>query len=244
MFSRKFKTADGKTHEAHGPTMWSEFLTEHWVRLIKGWTNQDDLTQMLSVLYNVDYDTLYYAPDKLVNPIVDAAHFILSEQLELKTRPVKDYITMGGRDYLVPRNVGSMAFGKMVQAKALLAKSFEENVAMWAAMFLVPREERFSMDRARELEQLVLQQPIEQIYPISFFFVSGLMNRGTALTPVSNLIPRKPKTIVIKLGRLQELTSWPLSLTSKLSVDTVAYSKPWTPTTSTDSKPLTLSLTS
>lgn len=173
MFSGRFKTASGQVQEMSGPTDWSEMTVGTFERLCTEWKDREDLTKMMSIMYDINYDILLTASDKLVNPLAQAIKFFVMEEMpEYRVALVPKELC----GIKVPDRIESQAFGKAIMLKTMITKPFEENISLLVAIYLT--EGKFSMDKARHLQVQIKKQPLHLVYPLAFFCSSTLTLPG------------------------------------------------------------------
>jgi len=215
MFKGSFTTADGVVHRMHGPTKWTEMSTRTYMRLMNEWTDRDDLTRMLAIVYNIDYDILNKSNPLLMKPLARACRFLVTDTMDLKSLPKPSTINIGAQKIDVPVKIGTEAFGKAIILKSMIGKTFEENIAKLAAIWLTPIP--FSMTAARKLEEQIMELPITDVYPISFFCVSTLTLPGSVLMKGLLLLRASGKRIGNTLVDLRtQVNSTPTSTLSAL----------------------------
>jgi hypothetical protein len=177
-FKTTVKVKSGKKLILEGPVSWDETTTELFENIHAGWKDKEDLVQLFAIMYcKGDRELLSNAPASLIDEVVKAARYMVMDEFDWSSVPMPTKLL--GKD--VPKEIGSHAFGKAIQARSILTKGFETNISALAAIYIEDRSP-FSMKNARELQQQIKKLPIKEVHPISFFYLSKLESSGSLLT--------------------------------------------------------------
>jgi len=174
------------------PERWKDVTVSQYQKIVQLQT--PDLISVFSILCNEEYNTL----SNIVNPelertLFDCVRFI-SEQ-PFKATKVPKMITIEGKELNVPTRIGGLSIGQSIHVRQKLetCKVYEECISLAVACYLQPRYNRgeFDYEKALELENIILEMPITEIYPIGFFLLKPLTNSGSSiLSDLSHTLAR------------------------------------------------------
>lgn len=95
----------------------------------------------------------------------------------------------------VPKKIGRLSIGQAIQARRSLEglNDLRSGISIITAIYLQPLIDNGKYDhlRAIEIERTILKMPITKIFPIGFFLLRKLNQRGNWFTNVLNLLKRK-----------------------------------------------------
>jgi hypothetical protein len=187
MFSATVIHNDKSKTRIIGPTCWAEMTARIYQRIVNEWKDKNDYLHLMSIVYNVSAEVLAQQHVKLYDEMITAISFLFSEPIDLKLIPVPDAITIAGKVIKIKATVGNRSFGQAIQARIALdrVKGIEEGcLAACVAIYMQPAydgETKFSNERAKAIEDLVLDLPIKTVFPIGFFFLRKSNNVGRSL---------------------------------------------------------------
>lgn len=196
------------------PTRWADCSLRVFQRIIKEWEPDLPLEHrsrvlLFSILTGTSYEfvmaTRDYGPDSIIQVVTAFAY-----EEGLPEGPIPDIYQIGERFVEISKDMGAMTIGQNIQARQAMGTTKDARAAMSlvTAIYiqrhydsrlvndhLIPAE--FSLKRAKEIEPLILDLPITQIYPVGFFLLSRLANSG--MTFLLNYLPRQLKRMQSRL---------------------------------------------
>jgi hypothetical protein len=160
------------------PQSWSEVTVDQYQKIVQ----TTDLITVFSILCDKDYKTL----SNRVNPdleriLFDCVRFVSEQAFKASKAP--KVLTIDGKELIVPKRIGGLSIGQSIHVRQKLegCKVYEEVISLAVACYLQPLYDRseFDLDKALELEQVILKMPITEIYPIGFFLLKPLTRTGS-----------------------------------------------------------------
>lgn len=180
------------------PAGWHEVTTDT-AQKIAQWTG--DKIELFNILTGTNYAKVK-ADTSLGSVFFDAINFIYFPS-PVANAPLPKVLQIDrGHIIEIPKGVGKLTIGQSIavrerleQVEARIAKSLEANpnkfcfkenfiydeaISFAVAVYLQPFYDKadFDLDRAKNLEQFILQMPITEIYPVGFFLLTQQLKRG------------------------------------------------------------------
>lgn len=151
-----------------------------------------DFFKLFSILTETDYAGITQTPENEVS-IWNAVGWYVTQPFRFSTELPKA-LEINRKIVDVPKGVGHISIGQNIHLRRLIEKSkyVEENISMAVAIALQPEYDGkpFDIDRAKQLEKIVLDMPICLTYPVGFFFASEC---GKAWAEVYKNLAPNPK---------------------------------------------------
>ena len=198
------------------PDCWANTPTEVFQRIISKWEPEKEIKDrsrlklfnlMIGMEINPEDDDL-----DLAAAIWECTKYVYLEPMDFTALPVPKTITLGGKLISFPKDLGRLKIGQNIHARQERQNVKDPNEAMSivTAIYLQPiydkiqyglPESHFDFHRAKELEKLILQLPITEVYLVGFFFLKQLKNYGKGLMPSLNrMIRRKMQNVLLLLN--------------------------------------------
>ncbi len=180
------------------PTCWADVSTNTFLKIRKKWEPEKPIQErnrikLFGLLTGTNYEKVSQSEDYgLEAAIYEVTEFVYSEQIDFSALPIPDKLDISGVTVTIPKNVGSLTIGQNAIVRQSINQAQDEiaTICTVSAIYLQPFymaesvngklvKAAFEMERAKELEPLLLSMPIVQIYPIGFFFLKKLAESGT-----------------------------------------------------------------
>lgn len=185
------------------PVCWEECTVRIFQRLVSDLKEGDDAVKVFSILTGTSYSKLWESDQEdLEAAIYQATAFVFNQVPEFKQQPTPKTFKLGGRVVTLPGKIARLTVGQNFQMRQELMKASKEGrspeslLSIAMAIYLQPIVDAsgFNMDRARELEEEILDMNIFDVYPAAFFLLNRLQSSGTTGTGywLANLM-RLPK---------------------------------------------------
>lgn len=179
------------------PTSWQELTTRQYVKMMKDWDPEIDIEnrdffKLFCILTGAGFKKMAKTPEN-EDSIWNCIHWVIDEKFSFsETKPKA--IEIDGKQILIPDGPGQMSIGANIHARKVIEKSktYEENIAAAAAIYLQPLydESKFDPKRVPELEEKLLDMPAYLIYPVGFFLLKRALTFGKRPRNVVSLILR------------------------------------------------------
>lgn len=198
------------------PVCWEdkEATVRIYQRLVTEVKPDDNPVKVFSILTGTDYATIWESNrEDLDAAIYQATAFVFNQPQEFKSKPKAKTFRLGSATCLVPDKVSSLTIGQNFFMRTQIAAAVREDrpleslLSIALAVYLQPIVDAgpFSADRARRLEEDILEMNIYDVYPIAFF----LLRRLTSSGPFGMPSWRRLLTLSwIRWPRLPRLKSW------------------------------------
>lgn len=178
------------------PSCYEELTTRIYQRIAGEWNpDQPDLAKrdyylLFSIMTDYNGKPIVRS-DQNEQTIWNAVSWFIDQPFEF-SQELPKVLQIGKKIVSVPRKSGTLSIGQNVMLRGELqkSKSIVECLAITAAIFLQPLydESKFDVDRAKELEKIILEMPVYLIYPVSFFSLRTARIHGQRPTNVWHLI--------------------------------------------------------
>lgn len=171
------------------PSCYEELTTGQYQRALfwdedKPDVADKDFFQLFSILTGTDYAGVTKTPANEM-AIWDAIGWFITQPFAFKTELPK-VIQVGEKRISLPRRMGHISIGQNIHLRRLIEQSkyLEENISMAVAIAIQPLydEKPFDIERARELEKIILEMPIYLTHPIGFFLLQTAARFGQKRT--------------------------------------------------------------
>jgi hypothetical protein len=180
------------------PAGWHEVTTDT-AQKIAQWTG--DKIELFNILTGTNYAKVK-ADTSLGSAFFDAINFAYFPSVVANAPLPKVLQIDRGHIIEIPKKIGGLSIGQSIavrerleQVEARIAKSIEtspnkfcftanfmydEAISFAVAVYLQPFYDKaeFDLDRAKNLEQFILQMPITEIYPVGFFLLTQQLKPG------------------------------------------------------------------
>jgi hypothetical protein len=172
-------TNNGK--KFHAINSWPECSVAKYQRIVK--EQPKDPVGLFSILTDQDYEFINNSTDPDIEIRMNACiDFFFSDPEGFKGVGLQKIIKIDNKILEVPSRPGALTLGQAIQLRRRIAetKFLQENIAAAAAIYLQPLydEAPFDMDKALDLEKILLTMPITRIYPVGFFLLRRLTSSG------------------------------------------------------------------
>lgn len=223
-------TISGKTNKSsfnsHCPENREELTVEQFEKLVNEWDGIE-IIQAFSILSGIDADFIEQSKDgQLETAMYRCVSFLFKnrkesqyilQNLDLESLPIPDEfetVPLWAKDrpsrvntvkFNKKKKIGSYSIGQAIQARRSLEdfKDLRGGISMLTAIYLQPLIDNDKYDhlRAIELQQVILKMPITKVFPIGFFLLRKLNQRGSLLSRIWNLLKQKvTKNVKISVG--------------------------------------------
>lgn len=190
------------------PSCWMELSTRKYVRMMREWDQDKDLDKrdffkLFGILTDADFEKISRTP-KNEAEIWKCVHWVVDERFEF-SRTLPRVLQIGEKSILIPPDPGHLSIGQNILVRQATegTKSLEENIAIAAAIYLQPLydEIKFDADKAKSLEQTILDMPVYLIYPVGFFLLNHAFSYGKRPT---NAVSRVISNLITRLNRTRQ----------------------------------------
>lgn len=180
------------------PTCWADVSTNTFLKIHKKWEPEKPIMErnrvkLFGILTATNYEKIQESEDYgLEAAIYETTNFVYSEAIDFQALPVPKSIDVLGVVIDIPKNLGSLTVGQNAQVRQTINQEQDDlaTICTVAAIYLQPFYHAepingkmvkgdFDIERAKELEPILLSMPITTIYPIGFFFLKKLADSGT-----------------------------------------------------------------
>jgi hypothetical protein len=182
----------------HCPTCWADVSTNTFLKIRKKWDPDKPIMErnrvkLFTILTGTDYQKVWDSTDyELEAAIWEYTKFVYTEEIDFEALPIPQSIDISGVNVTIPKNLGSLTTGQNMHVRQAI-NALQDDIATIctvAALYLQPfymaepvagkmMKAPFDVERAKELEPLLLSMPITTIYPIGFFFLKKIGASGT-----------------------------------------------------------------
>jgi hypothetical protein len=219
------------------PVCWEEVTVLQYQRIVTELKTGDTAVKIFSILTNTEYSKIWEAEaEDLEAAIYQATAFVFNTPPEFKDKPRPKTLRIAGAVVVIPEKVHKLTVGQNFQMRQEIHKAMRESrpveslLSVALAIYLQPiahAPAKFDMDQARELEAIILDMNIFDVYPAAFFLLNQLLDFGTSgirnwLGPLTRFWTR--------LQRLPTLVALPLlamccssTATPRLTVSSPAW---------------------
>ena len=137
--------------------------------------------------------------------IWECTRFVYEEAIDFKSLPLPVSIKIGDKTIMIPKDLGRVRIGQNIHVRQELQNTTDPNTIMSiiVAIYIQPLVDggHFDFHRAKEIEKIILQRPITEIYPIGFFLLKRLRSYGKGLLPdLHRMIRRKMQSVQLLLN--------------------------------------------
>jgi hypothetical protein len=198
------------------PTFWEDVKTGTYQKLKA--TKDLDLLKGFSVLIDTDLIELEQSTSEdLEVALYQCASFIFTQEEYFRKSDVPKSIKLKGVNLILPRKLENMTLEQTLFMRTKMSKEggvLEEFISTACAVYLQPLVTKtpFNVEEAMALKAEIDELPIEQTFPVGFFFLNRLNNYG--------------KNGMLLLIRLQ-LTKLMRSLRSRLRFTNSGHTQRW-----------------
>lgn len=191
------------------PDSWATCSTEVFQRIISQWEPEKPIKERsILKLFNcmTGYDINPQEDDlDLEAAIWECTRFVYTEPMDFTKLPLPKTFIIGDKVINIPSDIGRMRIGQNIHVRQELQSGIDPNsiMSLITAIYLQPAFDNSAFDfhRAKEIEKLILQKPITQIYPIGFFLLRLLRNYGRGFLPsLSRMIRRRIQDVQLLLN--------------------------------------------
>lgn len=182
------KLASGKEKAIDYPTTYFDVKTKTFIKLVSEWNlNKFEVTpESLIKVFGVatDHDWMDYAlttDNRIESAMLKCVRFILEQVEDLNFLPIPKYFTIDGKSYELPKNLGKLTLGQNLHIRMVIEdKDIRSKIAFATAIYMQPIIDKapFNTDRVKYYEQLILEMPVTDVYPVGFFFLRQLGSFG------------------------------------------------------------------
>lgn len=158
-----------------GPTRWSEVTVGLYQKVMREW-DKSSRVQLICLLYDLQIEWINNSKDiKLISVLEQASAFWYLEPMISEKQEV---IIIDDKPVVVPLDVKNYSIGQAIECRQSLegAKTYDEVVSISTAIYLQPEYDgdKFSMERARELEKKILLMPVMEVHGTGFFLLQTI----------------------------------------------------------------------
>lgn len=206
---------DGK--KIRCPSCYEELKTGTFQRIISEWDPEQadigkrDFFKLFNILTSTDFKIQASSENEVT--IWNAVHWYFTQPFQFSTELPK-VLQIGDKNIFVPRKAGALSAGQNIHLRDAITKCtyMEQCISSAVAIALQPLydEAKYDIDRAKELEKLILEMPIYLTHPVGFFLLQTV--RGYGQKRMSDF-PRTRNNLVQNLKRM--LPKWRRSGGSK-----------------------------
>lgn len=192
---------EGKTLSANVPKNWNEVTVKQLQGMnFKQWDGRD-VVELLSILSGADLQALYATESKPMEAVFTAMEFLKEPPPDWTAIKHAKYLTFWGKDFWVPYDLESEAFGLMIEFQQMAE---ENNIAAICALYMQPViDKRIDKKRRAAIEKYILKMPILDILPVVNFFFMKSKEYLIYGKPVLNLSPKpQSKKKTLSFGRM------------------------------------------
>jgi hypothetical protein len=182
------------------PQSWAEMSAALFLRICNEWEPEKplllrDRIKLFAIMCNKSYKAIARSTDHLLEAtLYDCTGFVMQGEFTFSRQDIPEAIRIDDCLVEVPKEIGKLTIGQNLQVKQLLETSpndYRQILTMVVAVYLQPFYDsivkdgetvpgEFDYQRAIEIEPLIAQLPITQVYPVGFFLLSRLANGGAS----------------------------------------------------------------
>ena len=199
------------------PNSWRTTTTDIFQKIIEQWEpdkpiKERSVLKLFNIMIGMDISPEEDDLD-LEAAIWECTRYVYNEQIDFAKLPLPKYFNIGGVVIELPKDLGRLKIGQNIHVRQELQAVKDPNAAMSivTAIYLQPiydkvvyglKESLFDFHRAKELEKIILQMPITDVYPVGFFFLMQLRTYGRGF------LPNLSRMIQMKIQSVQLLLNW------------------------------------
>lgn len=165
------------------PVCWAEVDTGTYQKLRS--KNKLTLFDAFCVLIGRQYDNIDESQSELLeSSMYQACSFVFNEKEYFRDIKHPTEITVSGVKVKIPTKLERLSIEQNLHIRSAMFdqnKCFEELISFVVCIYLQPLvyKSKFDFEKAKELEEEILKLPIEETFPIGFFYLSKLKNFGS-----------------------------------------------------------------
>lgn len=187
------------------PHGWQVLKTKTYQKIVT-WDFGKDLAErdyfkLFCIMAEKDYDS-FVANDSNEIDIWNAIRWILETPMP---KDMPKALEVGDKLVSIPKQPLLSSIGQHIHIRKEIeqAKVMEEKLAISAAIWLQPLidESKFDYLRAKELEEVIGEMPVNLIYPIGFFLLMQVLRDGQTSKKKWNLTKTNLRTRLMRLLR-------------------------------------------
>jgi len=172
---------DGEEKEFSIPTSWNEVSVKKAAKLaeiqVSNKTDIESAADIVSVLADIDQETIYMLTADQFNDLVENIKFTLEK---IDSPELKDSIFIDGEEYFLKKDFTKLTMGEIISVDTIL-KQYENNVAPAMAkllcIFLRKKKENGSLETFKnsfmQRESLFEEVIISDVNNLFLFFLDG-----------------------------------------------------------------------
>ena len=172
---------DGEEKEFSIPTSWNEVSVKKAAKLaeiqVSNKTDIESAADIVSVLADIDQETIYMLTADQFNDLVENIKFTLEK---IDSPELKDSIFINGEEYFLKKDFTKLTMGEIISVDTIL-KQYENNVAPAMAkllcIFLRKKKENGSLETFKnsfmQRESLFEEVIISDVNNLFLFFLDG-----------------------------------------------------------------------
>jgi len=164
------------------PETWRETTTELFQRYVKEW-DKVDRVKLFCIQTGYDETLVRNAKSENLQDIIDrCTDYVWFNPIDFDTLPVPKVVIIGNRTILIPTKIEEMTIEQNMILKNAMAActDLRELISLAVAVYIQPLYDQaeFDHDSYKTLQTYVEQCPITDTYPIGFFLLKRLRQRG------------------------------------------------------------------
>lgn len=178
------------------PVCWEQTTTAQFLKLDK-W-DKNNTVELFNIMCGADFEGTDFGVggDEIgkaiaLETMMNALGFLFSDELDFKALPLPKVLSIFGKLYEVPKNLGNMSVGQAIMLRQLMDEEPNTNqlIAKAAAIYLQSViDGKVDAKRIEEIEIELLQTSCTTVFPIGFFLLRRLGNYGLGLRRLWHLL--------------------------------------------------------
>jgi len=160
------------------PESWEEVTVKQFSDLVK-FRIELNPARVMSIFTGIEYDWILNAEPQEIEVKLLSVMSFLGEDIDLLALVRKDYISIGGRELKVPKDIRNETYGQKMFLQELINESIRKELPMYEiipsalAIYFQPifDNSAFNDKRVEELKPMMSHTRISEAYPICAFFL-------------------------------------------------------------------------
>lgn len=192
------------------PTSYKEVSTKVFQSIYADWgfdkeLHERDFFKLFSILTETDFKDVERSIEN-ETAIWELTNWVIQRPPEFDLT-LPEHVELWGKKFALPKKVKSLTIGQniLVHQHATGRKHLEESIAYACAVFIqTVVDGKPNTDRVKEIEQIFLERPITETYPIGFFTLALVAKHSPKHSQRSRLTQSS-----LKLRRRKMFHEWP-----------------------------------
>lgn len=176
----------------HLPNCWPDVTFKQWLQLRHDYDGKD-LLKLISIMSGKSLKDIQVLPSSTAKlDSLQSIKFIYDDTFDFDMLPIPEIITIGKKDYLIPKDVMKETFGQKVMLMQYISdpdfyidlpkkneddeqsREYSKLLHIAAAIYMQPLldDAPFDADKAEGYFDKFMKMPVTDVYPIGSFFLT------------------------------------------------------------------------